>query len=64
MQDGIFIEIKSSLRKKKLHRTNQGPNFLEGSFSNRYNERTPIQFRRESQPQDISTRVIRSNDTS
>ena len=43
MQDGIFIKIKSSLRKKKLHRTNQGPNFLEGSFSNRYNERTPIQ---------------------
>ena len=29
-----FTEIKSNLRKKKLRRTNQGPNFLGSSFSN------------------------------
>ena len=34
---GRFIEIQSNLRQKKLHRTNQGSNFLEGSFSNRDN---------------------------
>ena len=27
--------IQSNLRRKKLHRTNQGSNFLGGSFSNR-----------------------------
>ena len=46
---GRSIEILSSLRRQKLHRTNQGPNFLQGSFSNRDNVRAPIQFRRESQ---------------
>ena len=30
---GRFIEIQRNLRRKKLHRTNQGPNFLGGSFS-------------------------------
>ena len=49
-----FIEIQSNLRRKKLHRTNQGSNFLGGSFSNRDNVRAPIQFRRESQPQQES----------
>ena len=34
---GRFIEIQSNLRRKKLHRTNQGFNFLGGSFSNRDN---------------------------
>ena len=34
----------------ELHRTNQGSNFLGGSFSNRDNVRAPIQFRREHQP--------------
>ena len=34
---GRFIEIQSNLRKKKLHRTNQGSNFLGGSLSNRMN---------------------------
>ena len=30
---GRFIEIQSNLRRKQLHRTNQGFNFLRGSFS-------------------------------
>ena len=47
---GRFIEIKSNLRRGKFHRTNQGSNFLGGSFTNRDNIRTPFQFRRESQP--------------
>ena len=36
---GRFIEMQSNLRRKKLHRTNQGYNFLGGSFSNRDNVR-------------------------
>ena len=47
---GKFIEIQSNLRRMKLHRTNSSSNFLGGSFSNRDNVRTPIQFRREGQP--------------
>ena len=43
--------MQSNLRRKKLHRTNQGSNFLGGSFSNRDNVRAPIQFRRETEPQ-------------
>ena len=31
---GRFIEILSNLGRKKLHRTNQGSNFLGGSFNN------------------------------
>ena len=34
---GRFIEIQSSIRRKKIHRTNQGSNFLGGSFRNRDN---------------------------
>ena len=37
-----FIEIQSSLRNKKLHITNQGSNFLGGSFINRDNIKAPI----------------------
>ena len=50
---GRFVEIQSNLRRNKLHRTNQGSNFVGGSFSNKDNVRTPIQFRRESQPQHL-----------
>ena len=50
---GRFIEIQSNLRRKKLHSTNQGSNFLGGSFSNRDSVRAPIQIRRESQPQHL-----------
>ena len=53
MPYGRLIEIQSNLRRKKLHRTNQGSNFLGGSFSNRDNVRAPVQFRRESQPQHL-----------
>ena len=42
-----FTLIKSNLGRKKLHRTNQGYNFLGGSFSNTDNVRVPTQFRRE-----------------
>ena len=51
---GIFIEIQSNLRRKKLHRMNQSSNFLGGSFSNRDNVRAPIQFGRKSQPQHLN----------
>ena len=37
--------------RKKLYRMNQGSNFLGGSFSNRDNARSPIQFNIESQAQ-------------
>ena len=47
---GRFVEIQTNLRRQKLHRNNQGSNFLGGSFSNRDNVRAPIPFRRESQP--------------
>ena len=30
---GRFIEIKRNLRRKKLHRANQGSNFLEGNLA-------------------------------
>ena len=46
---GRFKEITSNLRRDKLRRMNQGSNFLGGSFSNIYNARAPVQFRRESQ---------------
>ena len=52
---GRFIEIQSKFRRKKLHRTNEGSNFLGGSFSNRDNVRVPIQFRRKSQPQHLKS---------
>ena len=48
-----FIETQSNLWRKKIHRTNQGSNFLGGNFSNRDNVRVPIQFRGESQPQHL-----------
>ena len=48
---GRFIEIQNNLGRKKLHRTNQGSNFLGGSFNNRDNVRAPIQFRGKSQTQ-------------
>ena len=50
---GRFIDIQNNLRRKKLHRRNQGSNFIAGSFSNRDNKRAPIQFRRKSQPQHL-----------
>ena len=46
----IFIKIRSNLRRQKLHRKNQGSNFLGGSFSNRDNVKASIQFGREMHP--------------
>ena len=37
-----FLEIKTKHRKKKLYRTNQGSNFLGGTFSNGDNLKVPI----------------------
>ena len=53
MPYGRFIELKSNLRRKKFHKMNKGSNFLGSSFSNRDNERDPIQFRKEKQLQDL-----------
>ena len=41
-----FIEIQSSLRRKKLHRKNEGSNFIVCSLSIRDNLRVPIQKRK------------------
>ena len=61
---GKFIEIQSNLRRKKLHRTNEGSNFLRYSFSNRDNVRALIQFTRESQPKINPTVFCRSDSSS
>ena len=58
---GRFIEIQSNLRRKKLHRTNLGCNFLADSFSNRYNVRAPIHFRRQLQPQHLKLSFFLKN---
>ena len=57
---GRFIEIQNNLRRKKLHRTNQGSNFLRGSFSNRDNVKAQTQFRRESKPQHLKRFFLRN----
>ena len=51
--NGRFIEMQSNPRKKKLHRMNQGSNFLGGNFGSKDNVRAPIQFRRESPPNNL-----------
>ena len=40
----IYREIKTNLRRKKLHRRNEGSNSLAASFSKRDNVRDPIQL--------------------
>ena len=47
--DGRFIEIKYNFWGKKLHRKNQGSNFLRSSFSNRDSVKTLIQLTGERQ---------------
>ena len=47
---GGFIEIQSNLRRKKLHRINQGPMFLETVLATD-NVKAPIKFKRERQTQ-------------
>ena len=56
-----FIEIQSNLMRKKLHRMNQDSYFPGGRFSNRDNVRSPIQFRRESQPQHLEKSFFLKN---
>ena len=58
-----FIEIKSNLRRKKLHIMNQSSNFLGNSFGNRDNVRTPIQFRRKSLPSILKENSYSRTDT-
>ena len=55
---GRLVEMQINHRRKKIHRMNQGSNFLKGSFSNRDNVRASIQFRRESQPQHLKRSVF------
>ena len=43
-------KVRERQQVKKLHRTNQGSNFLWDSFTWTYNVRAPIQFIRERQP--------------
>ena len=63
---GRFIEIQSNLRRKKLHRTNQGSNFLGGSFSNRDNIKVESNLEEEVNPSilkdDFSSRTDPSID--
>ena len=55
---GRFIEIKSNLKRKELHRTNLGSNFLGSNFSDRANVKAPIQFRRENQHQHLKILIF------
>ena len=45
---GRFIKIKSNFRRKKLHITDQGSNFLGDSLRIKDIVRAPIQFKRDS----------------
>ena len=48
------MDIQSTCRGKKLHRMNQGSNFLGGTVSDRGNVSVSIQFRRDIQPQHLN----------
>ena len=61
---GRFIDIKINFRRKKLHMTNQGSNFLVGIFSNRFNVRASIQIRRKRQSQHVQNFSLRTNPSS
>ena len=54
---GGLIEIQSNLRRKKLHRMNQGLKRLGENFSNRDDFRSPIQTRRKRQPQHLENEL-------
>ena len=58
---GRFIEIQDNLGRKKLHRTNQGSNFLGDCFRNRDNVRATIQFGRESRPEHLKRWIFLKN---
>ena len=61
---GRFIEIQSNLRRKKPHRTNQGSNFVGGSFSNRDNVRAPIYFQEKVNPNILKDEFSSRTDSS
>ena len=56
-----LIEIKNKFASNKLHRTNQGSDFLGDSFSNRDNVRAPVQFRTEKKSQYLKMRCFFKN---
>ena len=58
---GSFKKIQSNLRRKKLHRTNQGSNLLGSSSSNRDDVRSPIQFRKKIQPKHLKKLIFLKN---
>ena len=57
---GTFIEMLSNFRRKKL-KNDQSSKILGGSFSNKDNMKSAIQFRRESQPQHLKKRFFLKN---
>ena len=44
MPYGRFIEMQSNPRRKKLHRTNQGSDFLEAVLAIEINSKSPDPF--------------------
>ena len=50
---GRFLEIQSNPRRKKLHRTSQGFNFLGGSSSNKYDVKSLNPVWKRGQPQHL-----------
>ena len=58
---GGFTVIQNHLRRKKLHRMNQGSNFFGGSFRYRDDVRVPIQFGRERYPKHLKILFLLEN---
>ena len=59
---GGFMDIQSTFRRKKLHRTNQGSNFLGGTFSNRENVRAPSRFKTKVNPSNLKDKFSSKTD--
>ena len=59
---GGFIDTEKP-QEKEIYRTNQGSNFLGGSFSNRDNVRATIQFGRECQTQHLQEQTDHQEQT-
>ena len=55
---GRLTEIKSNLRRKKLHIANQGSYLIGGGFSNRDSGRAPLQFKRERQSLHLKKMIL------
>ena len=52
-RQGRFLEIKGNLKKKKIHITNPGSDFLGGSLSSRDNVRVPTKIRKARQSRQL-----------